>query len=100
MIIKVCVGSSCHLKGSYDVIEALKTIVNKYHLENDVELEASFCLGQCSRGVSVAAEDLGNANLHQGVNVSVTSDGLMLHNVNGENVESIFVKEVLPLLNR
>ena len=37
MTIKVCVGSSCHLKGSYDVIEAFKTVLKKYDVEDVVE---------------------------------------------------------------
>ena len=42
MNIKVCVGSSCHLKGSYEVIQALKDILKKYDVEDLVELQASF----------------------------------------------------------
>ncbi len=98
MIIKVCVGSSCHLKGSYDVIEAMKNILKKHQLEDKVELEASFCLGHCAKGVSVAAEELGDVKVVENPSVSITEDGLMLHNVNGQNVEALFEKEILPLL--
>ena len=58
MVLKVCVGSSCHLKGSYDVIEQLQAIVKKYDVEDLVELQASFCLGNCDKGVTVKSEDL------------------------------------------
>ena len=34
MTIKVCVGSSCHLKGSYEVIEAFKEVLKKYDVED------------------------------------------------------------------
>lgn len=47
MIVKVCVGSSCHLKGSYDVIEKMKEILKKYDVEDLIDLQASFCLGFC-----------------------------------------------------
>ena len=30
MVLKVCVGSSCHLRGSYDVIEEMKRLIKKY----------------------------------------------------------------------
>lgn len=57
MNIKVCVGSSCHLKGSYDVIEAFKAVLKKYDVEDVVDLQASFCLGHCAKGVTVSCEE-------------------------------------------
>lgn len=82
MILKVCVGSSCHLKGSYDVIEKFKEILKKYEVEDVVELQASFCLGHCSEGVTVKADEK------------------FLLNVNADNAEEIFISEVLPEVNR
>ena len=57
MVLKVCVGSSCHLKGSYDVIQTLKRLIEENGLEGKVELKASFCLGDCSNGVSMKIDD-------------------------------------------
>ena len=82
MVLKVCVGSSCHLKGSYDVIEKFKEIIKKYDVEDMVDLQASFCLGHCSEGVTVKADEE------------------FLLNVNKDNAEDIFVKDILPNLNR
>ena len=48
MKISVCIGSSCHLRGSYDIIQRLKELVARDHLEDQVELSAAFCLGQCT----------------------------------------------------
>ena len=45
--IQICVGSSCHLKGSYDIIECTKKAISEYHLEDKVILRATFCLGKC-----------------------------------------------------
>lgn len=53
MEIKVCVGSACHLKGSYDVIEEIQKFIKQNNLENTIELKASFCLGQCTKNVSI-----------------------------------------------
>ena len=58
MTIKVCVGSSCHLKGSYEVIEAFKEVLKKYDVEDLIDLQASFCLGHCAMGVTVECDDL------------------------------------------
>ena len=57
MVVNVCVGSSCHLKGSYDVIQTLKRLIEENGLEGKVELKASFCLGYCSNGVSMKIDD-------------------------------------------
>ena len=56
MILKVCVGSACHIKGSYDVIKIITKIIEEEGLEKDVELKACFCLNNCTEGVSVVIE--------------------------------------------
>ena len=53
MEIKVCVGSACHLKGSYLVIEKIQEYIKKNNLDNKIELKASFWLGKCTSNVSV-----------------------------------------------
>ena len=64
MIIQVCVGSSCHLKGSPEIVELLQKAVEEYHLENDVTLSGSFCIGKCNRvGVTVQVDD----DIHVGI---------------------------------
>lgn len=57
MDIFVCIGSSCHLKGSYHIISTLKEEVAAHHLEDKVTLNASFCLGQCENGVTMKIGD-------------------------------------------
>ena len=58
MIIQVCVGSSCHLKGSPEIVELLQKAVEEYHLEDEVTLAGSFCTGRCNReGVTITVDD-------------------------------------------
>ena len=58
MIIQICVGSSCHLKGSEDIVTLLQQAVAEHHLENQITLAGSFCTGQCNRvGVTVRVDD-------------------------------------------
>jgi len=57
MKVYVCVGSSCHLRGSYDIIQLMKDRLKKNGLEDSVELSAAFCLGKCTQGVSVKVDD-------------------------------------------
>ncbi len=57
-IVQVCVGSSCHIKGAPEIVEALKESIHKYGLEDEVVLTGSFCLGKCNRtGVTVTVND-------------------------------------------
>ncbi len=53
----ICVGSACHLKGSYEVIDKLKECVKKNNLENKITIKAAFCLGNCTEAVSVKMND-------------------------------------------
>ena len=56
MEITICVGSSCHLKGSYKVIKQLKRLIEANGLEDRVTLKASFCMERCTQGVSAALD--------------------------------------------
>lgn len=57
MIVTICIGSSCHLKGSREVIEKLQQLLKENGLESKVELRGSFCMGQCVNGVCVKIKD-------------------------------------------
>ena len=57
-MIQICVGSSCHLKGSAEIVELFQKAVEEYHLETEVTLAGSFCIGKCNRiGVTVQVDD-------------------------------------------
>ena len=57
MKITVCIGSSCHVKGSRLVVEQLQNLISENHLEDKVELGGTFCLGECQKGVCVNVDD-------------------------------------------
>ena len=58
MIIQICVGSSCHLKGSPEIVELLTKALEDNKLENEITLTGSFCAGKCNRiGVTVQVDD-------------------------------------------
>ena len=83
MVIQVCVGSSCHLKGSHEIVELLQKAVEEYHLEVEVTLSGSFCIGKCNRiGVTVQVDD----DIHIGVTK--------------ENFKEFFKENVLNKLER
>ncbi len=76
MKITVCIGSSCHIKGSRQVVEQLQALIAEKALGEQVELGGTFCMGQCQQGVCV------------------TVDGAF-YSVSPETVGEFFEKEVL-----
>ena len=64
MIVQVCVGSSCHLKGSPEIVELLQESIEKENLGDSVTLVGSFCIGKCNRvGVTIQVDD----EIHTGI---------------------------------
>lgn len=57
MKVVVCIGSSCHLKGSRQVVEQLQYLIGKEGLGDKVELGGTFCMGKCQQGVCVTVDD-------------------------------------------
>ncbi len=71
LIIQVCVGSSCHLKGSQDIVELFQKAIEEHRLDDDVVLTGSFCIGKCNRvGVTVQIND----DVYTGVTVEGFSE--------------------------
>ena len=65
MLVQICVGSSCHIKGSPEIVELLTNAVEENNLQDEVTLSGSFCIGECNRfGVTVQVDD----KVHTGVN--------------------------------
>ena len=75
MKVTVCIGSSCHIKGSRQIVEELQHLISDAGLEDKVELGGTFCMGRCQEGVCV------------------TVDG-EFHSVSPDNVKEFFEKEV------
>ena len=57
MKVTICIGSSCHIKGSRSVVEQLQELVACNNLGDKVELSGTFCLGKCQQGVCVTVDD-------------------------------------------
>ena len=81
LIVQVCVGSSCHLKGSEEIIELLQNAFAEHDIEDEVVLSGSFCIGKCNRvGVTVQVND----DIHVGINT--------------ENFRDFFKKNILDVI--
>lgn len=78
MVITICIGSSCHLKGSREIVHILENLIKEHKLDDKVELNGSFCIGECRKGVCVRFKD-------------------NLYSLTPENTEDFFREEVLAL---
>lgn len=76
MVITICIGSSCHLKGSRSIIQGLQKRILENDLGSQVELNGSFCTGECEKGVCVKIDD-------------------ELFSVSPDTVDQFFTEEVL-----
>ena len=76
MKITVCIGSSCHIKGSRQVVEELQCLIKENDLGDKVELGGTFCMGKCQQGVCVTVDEV-------------------FHSVTPETVEEFFSDEVM-----
>lgn len=64
MVVQVCVGSSCYLKGSPEIVELLQKAIEDENLGDKITLNGSFCVGKCNRvGVTVQVDD----EIHTGI---------------------------------
>lgn len=55
--IHVCIGSACHLKGAYNVIDKLNQLIESGKLTDKIEIKAALCLGKCTEAVSARLDD-------------------------------------------
>ena len=55
--ITVCIGSSCHIKGSRQVVEQLQSLIAENNIKDKVDLGGTFCMGKCQQGVCVTVND-------------------------------------------
>ncbi len=76
MKVTVCIGSSCHIKGSRQVVQQLQYLIKENGLSEKVELGGTFCMGECAKGVCV------------------TVDGT-LHSVSPDSVDAFFSEAIL-----
>ncbi len=83
LIVQICVGSSCHLKGSQDIVALLQESIAEHKLDDEIVLSGSFCIGKCNRvGVTVQVDD----DIHTGITK--------------ENFKEFFKENVLDVLKR
>ena len=76
MKVIVCIGSSCHIKGSRFVVEQLQRLIAENNIGDKVELGGTFCLGNCQQGVCVSVDNA-------------------FHSVSPDTVGEFFANEIL-----
>jgi len=81
MKITVCIGSSCHVKGSRQVVKTLQQLIAAHNIGDQVELSGTFCMNQCQLGVCVTVDDV-------------------FHSVTPESAEQFFLDHVLAKVEK
>ncbi|MFV0342383.1 MAG: (2Fe-2S) ferredoxin domain-containing protein [Anaerocolumna sp.] len=79
--LSVCIGSSCHLKGSYNIIQIFQQLIEEHKLHDKIDFKATFCMKQC-----------------QNDGVSVSYNGSSNH-IKPEMAREFFQTTILPLLS-
>jgi NADH:ubiquinone oxidoreductase subunit E len=57
LTIYLCLGSSCYVRGSEQVAAALQRSIARHKLEDKVDIVGTFCLEQCSMGVTLKLDE-------------------------------------------
>jgi NADH:ubiquinone oxidoreductase subunit E len=57
MTVTVCVGSSCHIKGSRQIIMRFNELLKEHGLDSKIELQGSFCMERCGEGLNWQIDD-------------------------------------------
>ena len=83
IIVEVCVGSSCHIKGAPRIVEMMQERIRNNNLEDDIVLVGAFCSGRCNR-----------------VGVTVTVDGSVYVGVTPEGLGEFWENTIMPALNK
>ena len=81
--IKICIGSSCYVKGSQKIIEKFQEKIKEYGLEKQIDLSGSFCAGKSNR-----------------IGVTVTVDNEIYTGITTDNFNEFFTGKVLPALQK
>ncbi len=65
--VTVCVGSSCHVRGSRAVLKRFAEIIETENLRDDVALIGSFCMERCGEGMNwkFNDEEVTSANVEE-----------------------------------
>jgi NADH:ubiquinone oxidoreductase subunit E len=80
LVIQVCVGSSCFLRGSKNIIAEIESLIEHYQLDDIVTLKGNFCFERCSDGVTIMIGEK------------------LFTRVTSENIVELFENEVFPAI--
>lgn len=80
--LEVCIGSSCYVKGSNQVVKIVNDLIAEENWQDKVELKGSFCMQSCQ-------DKLG---------LGIRLNGRRLEGVNLGNAAEVIKEEITKLL--
>ena len=81
LIVTICVGSSCSIRGTDELASEIQRLIEKENLEGLVDIIGAFCMDTCSKGVSVRVGDRAFSEIRL------------------NEAETFFYKEIMPYVN-
>ncbi len=78
--VKVCVGSSCHVRGGTGTLKALESLIQSSGKSDNVDLSADLCLDNCMEAPNVVV------------------NGTVYGGVTPDKAETFFRDTILPLV--
>lgn len=80
--INICIGTSCHLNGAYNVVQTFQQLIEEHSLHEQVVTKACFCMKQCQK---------------EGVSVSIREDSFR---ITSEEARKFFENEIMKRLDQ
>lgn len=80
--VTVCIGSACHIKGAYNVIQTFQQLIEEKSLHDRIIFKSGFCMKLC-----------------QSPGVAIVVDGEH-HCIDAERASDFFISELEPRLRK
>lgn len=76
LLIEICIGTSCHLLGSQDLIDAIEELTDE--VKDKIDLQGVTCLKSCGKGPNVRINGIVIPNVTPEQLIEIVNDKLLM----------------------
>lgn len=76
LLIEVCIGTSCHLLGSQDLIDAIEELADE--VKEKIDLQGVTCLKSCGKGPNIRINGIVIPNVTPEQLIEIVHDNLLI----------------------